>query len=236
MPIRTRRARPRPDFGVATITEVAERAGVSTATVSRVFGEPGRVSSDLRQRVHQAARLLGYQPSRVARSLRAGTTLTVGVVIPDIQNPFFTGLVHGIEDVLQAAGYSLLLANSDEVPEREQRMLATLHAENVAGIVFVPIGKKDGYKHLVGTRIPIVAVDRLPSGLRVDLVTADNVDASRRAVEHLLELGHRDVGLVMGPRQHSTAIERRRGYELALERAHLPLRSDLIQDGGFREA
>ena len=229
---RTPRSTPRPS---PTITEVAVRAGVSTATVSRVFADADRVSSELRQRVRQASRLLGYQPSRIARNLRVGTTLAVGVVIPDIENPFFTGVVRGIENVLHAAGYTLLLANSDEVPAREERMLATLRAEGVAGIVFVPIAtRRTGYKGLSST-LPIVAVDRLPAGLRVDLVTVDNVAASRGAVAHLLALGHRDVALIAGPRQHSTAAERQKGYEEALAQAGLSIRPDLVQHGDFRE-
>jgi DNA-binding LacI/PurR family transcriptional regulator len=98
----------------ATIKRVADRAGVSIATVSRVFADPSAVSDGLRQRVLEAARALNYRPSRAARTLRVGTSQAVGVVIPDLENPFFTAVVRGIELVLQAAGYTLLLANSDE--------------------------------------------------------------------------------------------------------------------------
>ncbi|MCX6552697.1 MAG: LacI family DNA-binding transcriptional regulator [Acidobacteria bacterium] len=221
----------------STITEVAERAVVSTATVSRVFAHPDRVSEDLRERVYRAARMLDYHPSRVARHLRVGTSMTVGVVIPDIQNPFFTAVVRGIEEVLQAAGYTLLLANSDEIPAREERALDMLRADGVAGIVFVPIGeRKVGYRQLSSRPLPIVAIDRLPTGLRVDLVTVENTDGSRRAVEHLIELGHREIALLGGPPQHSTGSERQEGYERALRAAGIPLRQELIQHGDFREA
>jgi DNA-binding LacI/PurR family transcriptional regulator len=163
--------------------------------------------------------------------------MTVGVVIPDLQNPFFTGVVRGIENVLQAAGYTLLLANSDEAPEREERVLSTLRAEGVAGIVFVPIAAQKGnYQQLLLPPLPLVAVDRLPAGLRIDLVTVENTDGSRRAVEHLLAIGHRDVALLGGPLQHSTAFERREGYELALKAAGIPLRAELVRYGDFREA
>lgn len=233
----TRRASRSSTHVVPTIRQVAQRAGVSTATVSRVLAGPDKVRPDLRQRVQQAVRLLGYQPSRVARSLRAGTSLTVGVVIPDIQNPFFTGLVRGIENALLAAGYTLLLANSDEIPAREEQMLGTLRAEGVAGLVFVPItGRTTEYRPLAEAAMPIVAVDRLPANLHVDLVTVDNARGSRSAVEHLIGLGHRAIGLISGPPRHSTAQEREQGYRVALQEAHVPIRADLLRHGDFREA
>ncbi len=220
----------------STITQVAERAGVSTATVSRVFANPDRVSEDLRARVDRAARALDYRPSRVARHLRVGTSMTIGVVIPDIQNPFFTSVVRGIEQVLQAAGNSLLLANSDERPEREERALDTLQADGVAGIVFVPIGaRRSSYKFLASRPLPLVAVDRLPAGLHVDLVTVDNAGGSRRAVEHLIAMGHRAIALLGGPPQHSTASEREAGYDDALREAGLPRRPELTGHGNFRQ-
>lgn len=220
----------------ATIIQVAARARVSIATVSRVFADAERVSHELRERVQMAAAQLGYQPSRVARNLRVGTSLTIGVVIPDVQNPFFTGIVRGIERVLLEAGYMLLLGNSDETPEREARMLATLRAEGVAGIVFVPIASKTHvYDRLANSPFPIVAVDRLPAGLRIDLVTVNNTQASRRAVEHLIALGHTDIALIGGPQPHSTARERQQGYRLALRAAHIPARAALTQQGDFRE-
>jgi DNA-binding LacI/PurR family transcriptional regulator len=229
-----RRAR-RPST-LPTIVQVADRAAVSIATVSRVFADPDRVSYELRERVVQAAKILGYQPSRVARTLRVGTSLTVGVVIPDVQNPFFTGVVRGIERVLLEAGYMLVLGNSDEIPEREARMLATLRAEGVAGIVFVPIANKTSvYDRLAHSPFPIVAVDRLPAGLRIDLVTVNNTQASREAVEHLLGLGHSEVAFIGGPPPHSTARERQEGYELALRGARRVMRPDLTRYGDFRE-
>jgi DNA-binding LacI/PurR family transcriptional regulator len=209
---------------------------VSIATVSRVFADPDRVSVGLRERVLQAAKTLGYQPSRVARTLRVGTSLTIGVVIPDVQNPFFTGVVRGSERVLLEAGYMLVLGNSDEIPEREARMLATLRAEGVAGIVFVPIANKTSvYDRLAHSPFPIVAVDRLPAGLRIDLVTVNNTQASCEAVAHLLALGHTKIALIGGPAPHSTARERQEGYELAMRGARKAVRPEWMQYGDFRE-
>ncbi len=221
----------------ATIQRVADRAGVSIATVSRVGADPRAVSDKLRLRVEEAARALNYRPSRAARMLRGGTSQAVGVVIPDLENPFFMSVVRGIDLVLQAAGYTLLLANSDEDAARERNVLDTLRAEGVAGIIFVPINSaRDAYRDVLAPPLHTVAVDRSPAHLRPDLVTVDNLAGTRLGVAHLLGLGHREVALLGGPSQHSTATERRQGYEQALRAAGRPIRPDLIYNGDFREA
>ena len=220
----------------ATIRRVADRAGVSIATVSRAFGDPTRVSDELRVRVHEAARSLNYRASRAARALRVGTSQTVGVVIPDLQNPFFTGVVRGIDLVLQAAGYTLLLSNADEDAARERNILETFQAEGVAGIIFVPISDGRGrYGDMPSPPVHTVAVDRLPLNLHADLVTVDNIEGTRIGVAHLLALGHRQVALLSGPSRHSTAIEREEGYRQAIRAAGVPLRADLVYRGDFRD-
>jgi DNA-binding LacI/PurR family transcriptional regulator len=219
-----------------TITQVAERAGVSIATVSRAFADATAVSDELRNRVYEAAHALRYRPSRVARQLRVGTSQAVGVIIPDLQNPFFTGIVRGIESVLRPAGYTLLLANADEDPRLECEILASFRAEGVAGIIFVPINsRKRSYRELLGPPVHVVAVDRLPDEIHIDLVTVTNAEGTRSAIDHLLRMGHRDIALLGGPSKHSTAVERERGYESALRHAGLRIRSDLIYRGDFRE-
>ena len=154
------------------------------------------------------------------------------MVIPDLENPFFTAVVRGIELVLQAAGYTLLLANSDEDAARERNILETLRAEGVAGIIFVPINAaRDAYRDVLAPPLHTVAVDRSPSNLRPDLVTVDNVEGTRAGVAHLLAMGHRDVALLGGPSRHSTAKERERGYEDALRAAGRPLRPSWCTTG-----
>jgi DNA-binding LacI/PurR family transcriptional regulator len=229
--------RPSRHPSAATIKRVAEHAGVSIATVSRAFASPQAVSDELRARVHEAARLLNYRPSRAARTLRVGTSQAIGVVIPDLQNPFFTDVVRGIDGVLQAAGYTLLLSNADEDAARERDVLETFRAEGVAGIIFVPINAaRDTYRQLLAPPVRTVAVDRLPLSLRVDLVTVDNVEGTRNGVAHLIAMGHREVALLSGPSKHSTAMEREQGYQLALRAAGLPMRPELVYRGDFRES
>jgi DNA-binding LacI/PurR family transcriptional regulator len=216
---------------------VAVAAGVSTATVSRVLSGLAGVRTDVGDRVREAVRALGYQPNRVARSLRVRTTRSIGVIIPDIENPFFTRVVRGIEEVLQAAEYSLLLANSNESPARESINLATLQAEGVAGVIFTAAeGKRLDYRDLLDSRLPMVAVSRLLLGLKVDTVTVGNAEGARMAVEHLIGLGHRRIGLISGPTGISTARDRQAGYEKALKEGGVPLVRDLIQYADFRQS
>ncbi len=229
-------ARPATTGRAATIQKVAERAGVSIATVSRAFADPAAVSDDLRQRVQEAARTLHYRPSRAARTLRVGTSQAIGVVIPDLQNPFFTAVVRGIDSVLQAAGFTLLLGNADENPARELRTIETLKAEGIAGLIFVPLNPARGtYQQVLAPPLHTVAVDRLPTNHHADLVTVDNVMGARTGVARLLSLGHRDVALLGGPSRHSTARERELGYQQALGVARLTPRPELVVRGDFRE-
>lgn len=229
-----RRAPDRRSTGAVTIRHVARRAGVSTATVSRALAGSGPVRADVAARVRAAARSLAYEPNRIARSLRARTTRLAGVLIPDVQNPFFTAVVRGVEDVLHAGGWTLLLGNSDDHPEREMSCLATLRAEGAAGVVLVPGLEASAYQAILGRGLPIVAIDRAPEGLDVDRVTVANVEGARRAVAHLISLGHRRVGLIGGPAGLSTAVERRQGYEAALAGAGLRRASRRIEAGDFR--
>jgi LacI family transcriptional regulator, galactose operon repressor len=233
---RRRQTRARVAARSVTISEVAARAGVSTATVSRVIAGTGRVSGVLRDKVLRAARELDYLPNRIARNLRVQATRTIGVVIPDILNPFFTSVVRGIEDALQPEGYTLLLGNSDGQSERERIYLDTLRAEGVAGIIFVPSnGHGDGYRILGRAGIPLVAIDRSPVGLDVDLVTVTNEEGAHAGVSHLVSVGWKRIGLIAGPADVNVAIERERGYERALREAGLPVAQDLVRRADFRE-
>jgi LacI family transcriptional regulator len=243
---RTRRARKRSfeaDADVAlsapfapTIKHVAERAGVSTATVSRVLAGGSGVRRALIESVQEAVRLLDYHPNRVARNLRVRATRTIGLIIPDIQNPFFTSVVRGIEDVLQGDGYTLLLGNTDDNQERERIYLSTLHAEGVAGIILVTSdGRTPEFQRLLKAKVPLVVIDRVPAGLNVDAVTVANWEGAREAAAHLIDLGHRRIGLIGGPAHLSTASERQAGYEEALRAAGYASAPELIKYGDFRQ-
>lgn len=226
--------RPRDVSSAPTIRQVAAMAGVSTATVSRVLAKSGRVSQDLEARVRTAATALHYQPNRAARTLRARQGSTVGVLIPDIQNLFFTAIVRGIDDEVQKHGYTVLLANSDGSPDRERVYLDTFRAEGAAGLLVIPSqNDEDIYREFLQTGVPLVVLDRTVHLPNVDLVSVTNREGSAQAVAHLASLGHRRIALIAGLEPHNVGRERRLGFIAGLQAHGLPVDEGLIRDAGF---
>jgi LacI family transcriptional regulator len=225
-----------------TTADVAHRAGVSTATVSRVISGAANVRGPAREKVEKAIRALKFQPSRAAQNLRARSSKVVGLVISDIQNPFFTSVVRGIEDTLMQSGYSLVLCNSDEDAAKERNYIEVLHAERVAGVVIASTKRiNPGLNRLTQTGVPVVGIDRYVSTPEIDTVQVDNVRASRDAVEHLVKLGHRRIGMVSLPTSLPTGQERRQGFIAAMREAGLEVEPRMISvasnprvDGGQR--
>jgi DNA-binding LacI/PurR family transcriptional regulator len=216
-----------------TIKDVAESAGVSTATVSRVISGNGKVSKKLARRVKNTIDSLDFHPNQAARRLRHRKSKIVGVVLSDIQNPFFTSLVVGIESVLQEKGYLLILGNSCEDQNREYQHLNTFLSEQVSGIIFTSSGNDTSYyKKFLAAGIPLIAVDRRPPDLDVDSVQLANEKASFEAVNHLFSEGHRRIGLIAGLESLTTGYERREGYTRAFQAAGIP--GDFRQDSGYR--
>jgi LacI family transcriptional regulator len=228
----------RPRFnGVATIKDVAALSKVSIATVSRVLASPDKAGKQARQRVLRAVEQLNYHPNRLARDLRAGLRKVVGVVIPDLQNPFLTEVVQGIEGVLQRDGYTLTLGNSEADAAREQRHLSVMRGEGVAGLILIPSNVREAdYTPLRGWDLPLVAVDRMPRGLEVDLVCSSSRDGAREAIEHLIRHGYKDIAIITGPAGVSTAEDRLAGYLDALRAASLAPRHSFIMQSDFRQA
>lgn len=221
------------------LEDVAHAAGVSISTVSRALSRPELVNADTLARVRSVIAELGFRPSRVARRLRAvrGPTNLVGLVIPDIQNPFFADLVRGVEDVCQTHGYVTLLANSDERVEKEAQSLDVMRAESVDGVILPPVsGGGEAVASLAEAGIPVVYVDRRPRRVTADTVVIDNERGAREATEHLLRLGHHRIGLIHGLPGLSTSRERLEGYRAALYDARIPLDPQLIGAGDSRQA
>ena len=226
-----------------TAKDVAKYAGVSIATVSRVVNQQASVSPDVRAKVRHAIEALGYQPSRTAQRLRAKRGHVIGVVISDIQNPFFTAVVRGIEDVAYQHGYSLILCNSDEDSDKEHLYLDVMRAEAVAGVILATtIEDNVAARQLISDGIPLIAIDRQLNDPDIDSVLVDSVQGTVEAMSHLIELGHRRIGFIGGPVTITTMRERRDGYVLAHQQHGLPVSPELIklvspkQAGGYASA
>jgi LacI family transcriptional regulator len=221
---------------MANIQDVAKRAGVSISTVSRVFNGTAAVSADITARVRAAAQELQYQPSRAARALRGNRSAIIGLLISDIQNPFFTALIRGVEDVAQSNGYSLILCNTDENPQKERQYVEVLYAERVAGAIIVPTREHQRSLGLFRERnVPVVAVDRRVKDSNMDAVLVDNVRGAREAVSHLIMNGYRRIAVITGPTITTTGRERLEGYRQALQEAGIPLDPLLERQGSFKE-
>jgi LacI family transcriptional regulator len=200
---------------MATIYEVASMAGVSPATVSRVFNGQN-VSAEKAKRVRDAARTLSFTPSRVARTLRMQSSELIALVIPDIENPFFTSMARGVEDVAQAAGYSVVLCNSDEDHSKEARYLDIAIATNMAGVILAAAGDNCDLSGLIERNRPVVAVDRSPHGFDIDAVTVENRAGGRAATSALQKQGFQRIACITGPRDVETATQRADGWRDAV--------------------
>lgn len=219
-----------------TSREVARLAQVSVATVSRVLNNLPNVSPEVQEKVLRAAKELNYQPSRAAQLLRAQRSQVIGLIISDIENPFFTSVVRGIEDYLQKHGYSLVLCNSDENPEKELIYINVMRAEQVAGVILTPsFESRPNVQILLDQGIPLVTVDRVLRDFHVDSVVSENFESSVRAVTYLVQNGHRRIGMVSLPSSAFPGVERRDGYEAALERNGIAVAQDLICVGDAKE-
>lgn len=228
---------------MSTIKDVAALAGVSFTTVSHVLNDTRPVSADARRRVLAAVEEIGYLPSAVARSLRKSETKIVGVLVPNVQNPFFAELVCGVEECCRLAGFSVFLCNSDNDPKRQQQYMRTLLEKRVDGLLLSSAGDDDSLARIFKlASVPSVTVDRLVPGARADRVSVHNQQGAYNAVQHLLELGHRRIACISGPAEFEVTRERIEGWRRALlEQGITPdeslvIESDFSSPGGYETA
>ncbi len=234
--------KPRPRKNI-TLRDVAKHAGVSPKTVSNVINNWPYISDSTREKVQRSIEELDYRPSGLASSLRTGRTNTIGVMIPDITNPFFGQFIRGCEDVLYNAGYSILLCNTNENSTKERWYLETLVKRGVDGILTV--GSRSTAEVLysiIHNEIPVVAVDPPSLHDNTTVIDIDNIGGAKIAVEHLIRLGHKRIAHLGGPIQRMAAYNRLQGYLQALENAKiaydeaLVLQCDPTIRGGFHAA
>jgi len=220
---------------LTTISDVAKRAGVSPVTVSRVINNVDNVSAATRAKVEHAIQELGYVPSGVAKSLRLKRTRTLALIVPDIQNTFWTTVARGVEDAAQSLGYSIFLCNTDENSAKQRHYLEMVVSQRVDGVIIAPSDSNAENLALLRQRnIPTVVMDRHIDGWNVDTVMGDSLSASRALVKHLIGLGHKRIAMISGPLTTSTSTERIIGYRIALTEAGLPFDPELIRTGEYR--
>ncbi len=222
-----------------TLNDVAARAGVSASTASRVLNGQGtkyRISSDTEQAVRLAARELKYRVNHLARGLRLQKSNTLGVVAPDISNPFFAHIIKRIQSAAHEVGYSLVVCNTDESIDLEVEQVALLHRKRVDGLIAMPVGQRyDHYLEWVEKGRPLVLVDRCSSEVGAPCVTVDNYRGAYEATAHLVAAGHTRIALIQGLAGTSTNTARLAGYRDALAAHGLPVDETLIVGGDFRQ-
>ncbi|MDM0042550.1 substrate-binding domain-containing protein [Variovorax sp. J22G21] len=220
---------------MATIKDVALRAGVSVTTVSHVVNDTRHVSAQGRERVELAIRELGYVPSAVARSLKSNTTSTLGMLIPNSSNPYFAEIVRVVEDRCFGAGYTLILCNTDDEPRRQSVYLKVLAERRIDGLIVVSTGNDDSLvTQLHGLKVPTVLVDREIADPSCDLVETAHMQGGLLAVRHLLSLGHRRIACIGGPAGVTPSEQRIEGWRMALaESGATPNADALLWRGGF---
>jgi DNA-binding LacI/PurR family transcriptional regulator len=218
-----------------TLRDVAVRAGVSVASASTALSNNAAVSRAMRDRVQRAADDLGYIPHALARNLKTGRANVIGLVLPDISNPHFSGLASAIEIACDAAGFSLMLCNTSDSSDKEIRHLQMMRAQRVEGIIFVPGGSEThdmkALQRLLGDSA--VLLDRSFPDFALDSVLLDNVAAGRLAADHLIQAGHTRIGIVSGPASLLISRDRVTGCRDAMTAHDLAFDAGRVVDGGF---
>jgi|SRR5579862_1940324 len=224
----------RNEASLYTIKDIARLANVSVATVSGVLNNKPTIKPKLVERVRKAMDALNYHPDHVARSLRVRRTFTVGIVIPDVTNPFFTDLIRGVEQEAQSTGYSVILCDSNEDAQLERRNLSTLSSRRVDGVLLAPTNSPSTHELRGNYRFPVVLVDRVPLGFSGPAVVTDNFAAAYDGTRHLLDLGHRQIAIITGQLDLSNGLDRLEGFRKALQDARLDIPEEYVQVGNFR--
>ena len=223
----------------ANIYEIAKEAGVSIATVSRVINHTSTVSEKSTKRVMDAIHKLNYVPSSAARSLSTSTSVTIGVVVPDIEDPFFCHLLRGITLAADEMHLKIMLFISGESEKREQDILESMRELRLRGIIITPVSAVnartvESLEAFEALGIPVVLLDREMEHCNLDCVVTDDEDGVYHATSALIELGHRDIAIITGPYTTRPGQARLHGYKRALAQYGLPLREDYIREGDFK--
>lgn len=217
------------------IKTVAQKAGVSTATVSRVISGYTGVREKTKKKVLKAITELNYEVNSVARSLRQKKTNIIGIIVGNVLSQFYSIIAKSIEDTAIKSNYNVILCNGDDSPEKELRYLKVLKSNRVAGIILTPTGKNANYINwLIESGTKIVLLDRLIDGVYCDAVLADNENGAYNAVKHLINQGYKKIAIINGYTDRTTGRGRLNGYLKALREAGIPKDDNLIKIGDFK--
>src|SRR5215471_3625530 len=218
-----------------TMRQIADRAEVSIGTVSHVINGTAKVREKLRLRVLEAIRSLGYQPSQLARGLRRNQTSMLGMIIPDVTNPFFPAVVRGVEDVAYKRSFRVVLCNTDNDRWKEISYLNEMRSYRPAGWLVIPSVDSQLATHFraAASSPPVVCVDRQPESWTGDVVLVANEAGSYSATRYLLRMGHRQLAVITGPLHLGNAVERLHGFQRALAEAKVYIEPDYIQEARF---
>jgi len=219
-----------------TIEDVAKRAEVSKSTVSHVINNTRYVSPELTEKVKKAMEELGYHsPNAIARGLKTQKTFTIGLIVSDITNLFSPYMARGLEGIASEKDYNVIVSNTDELLEKEQKLIDNLIEQRVDGVVLSPTGKDDDKISLLREQdTPFVFLDRKVGAVEADFVTSRNEKGAYKATELLLKNGHERIGVILGPESITTSKNRFRGYKRALQGAEIEVDSDLVVEGDYK--
>ncbi len=222
------------DFISVTMKDVARTSGLSIATISKYING-GNVLEENRIVIDKAIKELGFEVNEIARGLKTNKTMTIGLLIPSLENIFFTSILSNIESILIKNGYSTIICDYKEDKNLEKQKLDFLVKKMVDGIITMPMGNDlEAINSVINRNIPVVLIDRALKGVECDTVLVDNLNASYNAVEQLIVLGHRRIGIICGPDEIYTAQERLKGYERVHEDYNMILDKNLIKKGDYK--
>lgn len=222
-----------------SIKDIAKSLGVSTATVSKALNNKAGVSREMRVKVLEKARELGYVVNSLARGMKISKTFTIGVLVSDIKNPYFSEVISSIERILYARKYNLIICNVGENPIKEREYLELLVSKKVDGIIAAPSGESQEnlslYKKLIRHGMKLVLFDRIVDSIQTDTVVVDNKSATYEAVKYLTKFGHRKIGAVYGIEKSYTGSERLKGFLEAVKDFNIECHADWVKSGEFNE-
>lgn len=219
----------------SSLKTIAQELNLSISTVSRVVNGTGKISVATRKKVMKALEKHQYVPNQIARSLKTNETKTVGVIVPDIAD-YFATVIKGVDAVLASKEYSIILVDTNEQPEKEHHYMRLLYEKRIDGLLLATVDPEENkwiteYKN---KNIPIVFFDNEPvTSEKCDAVMLDNLKASAMVVNHLAEMGHKNIAIICGERSESTAKERSDGFRIAMKNKRLPVDLALIKEGSF---